>query len=128
MGIFTNILFAPDDNAIYVGSAEGINPYIAIWNATCKVESDNYAGAYNENDPNGGSYGIVQIGQLKLNEYNEANGTDYQLKDCFSIAISRKIFMWHYTHYGTDIETACKAWNGSGPMTEKYWRKIQEHL
>jgi hypothetical protein len=113
---------------LMIPAGQSINPYLDAWQATGAVESSNNRFAVNYKDPNGGSYGIVQIGQLKLDEYNAANGTNYQLADCFDIEVSRKIFMWHYMKYGIDIETASKAWNGSGPATEEYWRKISAEL
>jgi hypothetical protein len=116
--------FATTEREIAIAAGEAINPFTEVWNAACIVESQGDASAYNDQDPNGGSHGIVQIGHMKLDDYNADNGTSYTLEDCYDVNISRKIFMWHYMQYGTDIETACKAWNGSGPMTEIYWLKV----
>lgn len=125
--MFSIPVFAPVERVFYINKTEGINPYEAIWNATCAVESSFDPFAYNSIDPNGGSFGIVQIGRLKLNEYNEANGTNYHLQDCYDVGISRKIFMWHCMKY-TDIETASKKWNGSGPLVEEYYKKVKYKL
>ncbi len=121
-------LSAPPAGCLSILAGESVNPYDNVWKAISVIESGNNRFAVNFEDPNGGSYGIVQIGQLKLNEYNTANGTDYKLADCFDVEVSRKIFMWHFMKYGTDIETASKAWNGSGPMTNIYWDKVRKQL
>lgn len=102
---------------------EAISPYEKIWLAVCKTESDNNPLAVNMNDPNGGSFGIAQIGRLKLSEYNTANKANYKLTDCFGVELSKKIFYWHCMRY-PDIETAVKAWNGSGSAVVVYWNKI----
>jgi len=107
--------------------AEVFHPYEKIWQAAIYVESRGDPFAVNPLDPNGGSWGIVQIGQLKLNEYNLEHGTNLVLKDCFDVEISKKIFMHHMAKYN-DIETAIRGWNGSGPKTLEYWSLIQKAL
>jgi hypothetical protein len=74
-----------------------------------------------------GAYGISQIRQIKLNEYNRITGSKITLHDCFNEEISRQIFYWHCSRYN-NIETAVKRWNGSGPKTEIYWTKIKRYL
>lgn len=126
--LFCALLTAPPSPCVMIFASEGINPYIGAWNATCAIESRFDPFAHNSKDPNGGSFGIAQIGQLKLNEYNQANNTNYHLKDCYDVSISQKIFFWHCMKYGTDIKTACKAWNGSGPATIEYWKLVSSRL
>lgn len=120
-------LLAPAERCLTIIQTEAINPYIPYWNAVGYVESRFDPYAINKEDPNGGSHGIVQIGQEKLDEYNTANGTHYTLQDCYDIEISRKIFMWHMMQFN-DIEIAVKRWNGSGPKTLDYWELIQNRL
>lgn len=113
----------PDAPVLYIQESEGINPYTKIWNVVCYVESKNNPFAVNSNDPNGGSFGIAQIGRLKIAEFNKANGTNYTPMDCFNVDLSKRVFIWHCMNYH-NIEAAVKAWNGSGKATLEYWQKI----
>lgn len=111
--------------AFYFFRAEGINPYERYWKAVTHYESNGNIFAYN---PLEQAYGPGQIRQCKLNDYNLANNTCYTLLDCFKYEVSTKVFMWHCLQYNTDIETIVKRWNGSGPMTEDYWKAIQANI
>lgn len=120
-------LFAPAESRLTIVQTESIQPYVEAWEAVSYVESRFNPFAVNLLDPNGGSWGIVQIGQLKLDEYNEEHNTHYGLQDCFDVPFSKKVFMNHMMKYN-DIETAIRAWNGSGPKTDDYWKLILERL
>jgi len=106
---------------LYVFRAEGINPYAKYWDAVKLYESGNNRFAYNEEEQ---AYGPGQIRQCKLDDYNLANKTCYTLLDCFRDEVSTKVFMWHCLQFNADIETIVKRWNGSGAMTEGYWKNI----
>jgi len=120
-------LLAPGYLSGVILKAEPVKPYERIFKVICQIESNNDSLAVNLNDPNGGSFGIAQIGWLKLSEYNQATGANYKLTDLFSVELSKKIFLWHCMNY-PDIETACKRWNGSGSATLVYWDKITAYL
>jgi hypothetical protein len=120
-------LGAPPFQSGWIVRQEPINLFERYWTATTQIESQNDSLAVNLNDPNGGSFGIAQIGWLKLDEYNQANGTNYKLTDLFSVELSKKIFFWHCSNF-PDIETAVKRWNGSGSATLIYWDRILAEL
>jgi hypothetical protein len=120
----------PGKTIIYLESIAPIQPYERLWQATCEVESNNNPFAVNLSDPNGGSWGIAQIGTLKLNEFNEANGTNFKLIDLFDTSISKQIFVWHCMKYQS-LEQASRIWNGgyngmNMERTEIYWQLIQK--
>jgi hypothetical protein len=47
----------------------------------------------------------------------------------FNYENSRKVFLYFASLIGPyDIEKIAKAWNGSGPKTEYYWKRIKEYL
>ena len=78
------------------------------------------------------AYGWFQIRQIRLDDYNRLNHTNYTLTDCFDYNISKKIFLYYvdHDHQGHIIpnktwEQAAKDWNGSGPKTKTYWKNIQ---
>jgi len=117
-------ILAPESHAVTLVEQSAINPYIELYQATCVVESNNNASAINYAEQ---AHGIVQIRQCKLNEYYRATGIRYSLKDCHREGVSKEIFMWHCMKY-IDIELSARRWNGSGPLTDKYWMKIKKQL
>lgn len=79
------------------------------------------------------AYGGFQIRQNRLNHYNKLNSTNYTLKDCFDLEVSRKIFLYFTNHNanGKPIqpkswEQAAKNWNGGGPKTITYWNEVKK--
>lgn len=79
------------------------------------------------------AYGGFQIRPNRLRHYNSLNGTNYTLKDCFNLEVSRKIFLYFTSHNnaGKPIkpkswEQAAKNWNGSGPKTITYWENVKK--
>ena len=73
------------------------------------------------------AYGIAQIRDIRIRDYNERTGKGYTLEDCLDSAISREVFMYYAEKIG-DYEKAAKKWNGSGYMTEIYWEKVKKEL
>jgi hypothetical protein len=121
--LFTT-LFAPVSlTVIHLTIPVSIEPYREIYKAVKMVESaDRDTINYTE-----GAYGRAQIRQCKLDEYNKATGSSFVLQDCMKEEVTRQIFMWHMMQYN-DIELAIKRWNGSGPATEIYLKKVKRWL
>ena len=117
-------LFAPSERCIYIEVPTKINPFIPLWVAVKLVETGNNADTINYDEQ---AYGCGQIRQGKLTDFNNATGKKYSLMDCLDESVSREIFLWHCSAY-YDIETAAMRWNGSGPMTIEYWRKVKKEL
>jgi len=91
--------------------------------AVVYVESRGDTFAYNEKE---NAVGAFQIRQCRVDHYNRLRGTSYILEDFFDYDLSREMFL--YFAREKDFETASKDWNGSGYMTEIYWKKIQQRL
>lgn len=117
-------LYAPGDGAIPLREPAEINPYGDIWEAVCWVESRHNANAINMAEQ---AYGIAQIRECKLNDYNKARGSDHVITDCYCPELSRKIFMWHCAQYDNQDE-AVRRWNGSGPATYEYLAKVRGRI
>jgi hypothetical protein len=118
-------LYAPAEKMIYITMDEGINPFAPLWEAVKFVETGVNPDTINIVEQ---AYGPGQIRQVKLDDFNEAQGKEtYTLTDCMNETVAREIFMWHCSAY-SDLETAARRWNGSGPMTEEYWRKVERQL
>jgi hypothetical protein len=99
--------------------------YEKLFNAACKVESNFNRFAHN---PKEEAYGIVQIRQIRLDDYYKKTGKRYTLTDCYDVGVSKEIYLYYCTHENNSIEMKAKRWNGSGPMTEDYWSEIQKYL
>jgi hypothetical protein len=76
--------------------------------------------------------GGFQIRQCRIDHYNNLNGTNYTLEDCYDLELSKKVFLYFTVHdsAGNPIprkswEQTAKDWNGSGPMTEIYWENVK---
>lgn len=114
-------LFAPRPRQVLeIESYRPIRPYETVWQAVCYYESKNDPFAYN---PKEGATGIAQIRQCRVDHFNELTGKDYTLHDCYDPDISKEIFM-EFARIYRDPEIIARRWNGSGKMTEKYWRNI----
>jgi len=119
-------VFAPDSNTLTIINESGIQPYSELMYATAMVETMGNTLAYNEFE---NAVGIFQIRQVRIDDYNRRTGSNYSLTDMFDRALSEKIFLYFASLYGPhELEKIAKAWNGSGPMTELYWKRIKEYL
>jgi len=88
------------------------------------VESSFNPYAFNQKE---NAHGGLQIRKIRLDDYNKKTGKNYQIKDLYNIEISKEIFLF-YARKLKDYETISKKWNGSGPLTEKYWEKVKTYL
>jgi len=119
-------VFAPGANSLIIADSAGINPFSDLLYATAMVETMGDSLAYNELE---NAVGIFQIRQVKIDEYNRRTGSQYALSDMYDPRLSEKVFLYFASRYGPyKIERIAKAWNGSGPMTELYWKRIKEYL
>jgi len=116
--------------ALYIKAESPIRAYsdlvYAINMVEAGVDSTSYdILAYNEPE---GARGAFQIRQCKLDDYNRLTGKNIQPEDLFDYEISYNIFLYFAREYGSDYEKIAKKWNGSGPMTEVYWKKVRKLL
>ncbi len=117
---------APDSNTLTIFVQPAINPFTDLMNATAMVETMYNTLAYNEFE---NAVGIFQIRQVRIDDYNRRTGSNYHLIDMFSQKLSEKVFLYFASLYGPyELEKIAKAWNGSGPMTELYWKRIKKYL
>lgn len=117
---------APDQKALYIHESLPVEPFSRLLYAIGMVETMGNTMAYNEFE---NAAGIFQIRQVRLDDYNRRTGNNYSLKDMFNYEISEKVFLYFASVIGPyDFERIAKSWNGSGPMTEFYWKKIKKYL
>ena len=110
--------------AVIIPVEADISPLQPLWEAVCTVESSNVKDTVNRAEM---AYGIAQIREIRIRDYNERTGKGYTLEDCLDSAISREVFMYYAEKIG-DYEKAAKKWNGSGYKTELYWEKVKKEL
>ena len=122
--LFSLTLKAPDIKVCYIEIPEVINPYIRILEAVIAVESAGNPLAYNEKE---GATGIVQIRQIRLDDYNQLSSNSYKLEEMFDSTKSVTVFMFYACKFRyDDYEGISKDWNKS--VTDKYWKRVHNKL
>jgi hypothetical protein len=122
-------MYAPEDRVLYIPEPTKIQPYEQAWKAVCGVESSFDVNAIGDKHLKQWSYGIVQIRQERLDDYNQRTGGHYTINDLFNPVISKKIFIYYFHQFGPSrIDDAIMAWNGSGPLTHIYLNKVKLYL
>ena len=117
---------APDSNGFIVFESPAVNPYRDLMYAIGMVETEGNIMAYNDIE---NAVGIFQIRQVRIDDYNRRTGSNYALADMFDPELSEKVFLYFASKYKPyELEKIAKAWNGSGPRTEYYWKRIKEYL
>jgi hypothetical protein len=118
----TGLLAPSGINALCIIEPEVLNPYLPVWTGVKYVEIGNLPDSTINYDED--AYGPGQIRQAKLEDFNLATGKSYTLKDCLKEHVAREIFMWHCMQH-IDIDLAIRCWNGSGPATYEYLKKVR---
>jgi hypothetical protein len=117
---------APEANSFIIYESQGIGAFTKLLYATAMVETMGNPLAYNEFE---NAVGIFQIRQVRIDEYNRRTGNKFALSEMYDPKLSEKVFLYFAARYGPyNIEKIAKSWNGSGPMTELYWKRIKEYL
>ena len=125
--LFTLRLSAPGDSRAVIIQPEAIQPYEAIWNAVCKVESNNDPFVIGDKHLRQYSYGVAQIRQIRLDDYYDRTGIQYTTKEMFDPVKSKEVFMYFMMQYN-DTDLAVRRWNGQGIRTYAYLNKVKKHL
>jgi len=119
-------LSAPDVKPLYIFKPPQIEPFNDLVNAIGMVETGNNPLAYN---PLEQAAGFLQIRPVRLDDYNMRTGNNYRLEDMFNPELSKKVFLYYASRTGPyNLEKITRDWNGSGPKTEFYWRRVKKLL
>lgn len=122
--LFTS-LAAPPAQSIVIVQREAINPYEAIWDAVCQIESGFNPLAYN---PTEHAYGISQIRDIRLDDYCTRSGKKVPLIALFDVKTSKTIFMWYISQIDyRDIKAMAICWNGIS-KENRYYAKLKARL
>lgn len=136
MKYFIILLFSTIPNVI---SSENIHPffpkplivylpappisYELLAEAVTMVESGKGKKVYNKKE---NAVGWFQIRQCRVDHYNYVRKTKYKLTDFYNYNLSLEMFLFYAK--GKSPEKAAKNWNGSGPMTVIYWKKVKSKI
>lgn len=117
---------APENHTLLLIESPAIKPFSTLMYATAMVETMGNPMFYNEIE---NAVGILQIRQIRVDDYNRRTSSKYTLTDMSDVKMSEKVFLYYASLYKPyELERIAKAWNGSGPMTEFYWKRIKEYL
>ena len=126
--------YAPEHRDMVIVKDAPIQPYESVWKAVCYVESRHNAYAIGDLNLKNWSYGVAQIRQSRLDDYNRQSGNYLVLADMYSIEKSKQVFMWYASQYRPDqIEQISRCWNGGDRgmnklSTKPYFIKIKNAL
>lgn len=131
-GILTLKSYCPEYRTLDILRYEPIQPYESIWKAVCFVESMGNPFAYN---PKENAYGIVQIRQVRINDFNKQTGSHYQLKEMLDTIKAKEVFLFYADkHYFNEIEMISRCWNGGEEngikykQTKKYYLEVKKAM
>jgi hypothetical protein len=123
---FTFQLAAPNRESLTILYPTPVEPYKRLIHAVGIVETKCDTLAYN---PIEQAVGYFQIRPIRLKDYNKRTGNKYKMRDLFNYKISEKIFLYYAEQIGPyNFEKIAKNWNGSGPRTIHYWKKIKKYI
>jgi hypothetical protein len=110
-----------------IDEGETVPRYERLWQAVCKVESDCNPLAYHIEADGWPAVGIAQIRYQRLRDYNRRTHHNYEMKDLYDPAVSRKIFNFYFNQF-SDMDLAIRRWNGDGKVTFKYLKLVKSEL
>jgi hypothetical protein len=119
-------VFAPGGESVVIFKAPAVEPFNKLIYAIGKVETGFDTLAYN---PIEEAFGYFQIRPVRLKDYNRRTGKNYKMSDLFNYDISEKIFLYYASLIGPyNFEKIARNWNGSGPRTAHYWKRVKKYL
>lgn len=125
-GILPLVAGAPLSNTLTIEFKPPYEPFKDLMEATAWVESSNDTTALNLTEM---AFGVFQIREIRLRDYNQRTGKSYTLQDCYNKQISDEIYLYYASKFHpSNLEGIAKSWNGSGEMTKEYWKKIKKQL
>ena len=132
--LVSSILTAPPNGVATITRDEPLQPYEAIWNAVCAVESSGNPLAIGDKHLSEHSFGICQIRMVRLDDYYKRTGIRYAESDMFDPAKAKIVFMYYASMCKPwDNESISRSWN-AGPRWEKvsvskdYYLKVKRLL
>jgi len=111
-----------------------MQPYERIWQAICRVESNNDPLAWHLERNGLPALGIAQIMQSRLDDYNTKTGKHLRLTEMYNPQKAKSVFMLYAIEIGPyDYQRIARCWNGGKngmhiKQTYSYYLKIKKYL
>jgi hypothetical protein len=119
-------LFAPSSRSMVIFDSTPVEPFKKLIHAIGMVETSFDTLAYN---PVEEATGYFQIRPIRIEDYNARTGNSYTIDEMFDYEKSEKVFLYYASKIGPyKFEQIAKNWNGSGPKTIHYWRRVKKYL
>ena len=118
---------APEARKIFIEKEKALHKLENLWRAVCTIESGNNRYAYFMEADGWPAVGIAQIREVRLRDYNSKTNHRYQMKDLYDPAVSKEIFIYYFSQHN-DMDLAIRRWQGSGPMTFDYLKRVKSAL
>jgi hypothetical protein len=124
--VFAFKVFAPSSESLVIIDTPPVEPFNRLIHAIGMVETRYDTLAYN---PVEKAVGYFQIRPIRVEDYNKRTGSNYTMKDMFDYKNSEKIFLYYASLIGPyNFEKIAMNWNGSGPRTINYWKRVKKYL
>lgn len=124
--LFSIKAFAPGNGAIVIIENDAVNPFRDLIHAIGMVETRFDTLAYN---PIEEAVGYFQIRPIRVEDYNHRTGSSYTKNDMYDYKVSEKIFLYYASQIGPyNFKQIAMNWNGSGPLTTIYWKRVRTYL
>lgn len=126
MLLLTFKVFAPSSRSMVIFDSTPVEPFKNLIQAIGMVETRFDTLAYN---PVEEATGYFQIRPIRVEDYNKRTGSNYTIDEMFDYEKSEKVFLYYASQIGPyKFEQIAKNWNGSGPKTVHYWRRVKKYL
>ena len=124
--LFAFRVFAPTSESLVIIATPPVEPFRHLIHAIGMVETKYDTLAYN---PVEEAVGYFQIRPIRVADYNNRTGSNYTRNDMFDYKISEKIFLFYASQIGPyNFQKIAMNWNGSGPRTVQYWKRVKKYL
>lgn len=124
--MFSLPLYAPAERCLYAERPEIIQPFENLIDAIGFVETGHDTIAINYQEQ---AYGFFQVRKIRLDDYYLRSGITYLLVDMLDYDKAREVFLFYCSMYGPyEMERIARRWNGSGPMSEDYLKKVSAKM
>ncbi len=118
--------FAPVNNSLVIIASPAYKPFTSLIYAIGEVETGHDTLSYN---PVEEAVGYFQIRPIRVKDFNTRTGSNYSLEDMYDYATAEKVFLYYASQIGPyNFRQIAMKWNGSGPRTKDYWRKVSRHI
>ena len=130
-GILPLLAGAPLSKTITIEFKPPFSPFKPLLDATAWVESSGNPNALNRKEM---AVGLLQIRQVRVDDYNMRTGKNYTLNEMYDTIKAKEVFLWYASQsHPSNLEEISRNWNGGQRGMKKrstleYWKKVKKYL